>query len=275
MVAVRRSTDSSYLPGLSPEIREVEAQLENAGVTPQSLYQLLRQGPDSFEALAASKGITLPKGMNREDLVAMLIDYVTNYQQENKGAPPPHTERLATRPLGGNGQFRSGAPVQGGWGGNGGTTAPAGAGTGTGTGTGTSRTGNGGTTAPVQPAGTARDIKGAKHVPLTAAEKADVAWDRLSPRMREAAEIAKGMGLTVTSGAEGFDGDGVHTSGSNHYSGSAIDVAGDPATMAKFYDLWKGQSPKELFYDPRGAIKNGQAIAPIGGHSDHVHLALD
>lgn len=29
----------------------------------------------------------------------------------------------------------------------------------------------------------------------------------------------------------------------------------------------------ELFYDPIGAIKNGQEIAPVGGHSDHVHIA--
>jgi hypothetical protein len=30
----------------------------------------------------------------------------------------------------------------------------------------------------------------------------------------------------------------------------------------------------ELFYDPLGAIKAGQQIAPVGGHSDHVHVAL-
>lgn len=30
----------------------------------------------------------------------------------------------------------------------------------------------------------------------------------------------------------------------------------------------------ELFYDPLGAYKFGQSIAPIGGHSDHVHAAF-
>jgi hypothetical protein len=30
----------------------------------------------------------------------------------------------------------------------------------------------------------------------------------------------------------------------------------------------------ELFYDPIGAIKNGAEIAPVGGHSDHVHVSL-
>lgn len=29
----------------------------------------------------------------------------------------------------------------------------------------------------------------------------------------------------------------------------------------------------ELFYDPQGGWKNGQSIGPIGGHSDHVHVA--
>src|SRR5678815_6124811 len=33
-------------------------------------------------------------------------------------------------------------------------------------------------------------------------------------------------------------------------------------------------STAELFYDPLGAYKHGQAIAPIGGHSDHLHAAF-
>lgn len=32
---------------------------------------------------------------------------------------------------------------------------------------------------------------------------------------------------------------------------------------------------KELFYDPQGGWKNGSQIGPIGGHSDHVHVAAD
>jgi hypothetical protein len=35
-----------------------------------------------------------------------------------------------------------------------------------------------------------------------------------------------------------------------------------------------GAGINELFYDPLGAIKHGQRIAPIGGHRDHVHVAL-
>lgn len=35
-----------------------------------------------------------------------------------------------------------------------------------------------------------------------------------------------------------------------------------------------GGGIRELFYDPLGAIKNGQRIAAIGGHEDHVHVAL-
>jgi len=33
--------------------------------------------------------------------------------------------------------------------------------------------------------------------------------------------------------------------------------------------------PAELFYDPLGAIKYGKRIAPIGGHSDHLHFAYN
>lgn len=31
---------------------------------------------------------------------------------------------------------------------------------------------------------------------------------------------------------------------------------------------------RELFYDPRGAYDEGRWIAPIGGHSDHVHVSF-
>jgi hypothetical protein len=35
-----------------------------------------------------------------------------------------------------------------------------------------------------------------------------------------------------------------------------------------------GFNPAELFYDPMGAWKNGQRIAPIGGHGKHIHAAF-
>lgn len=47
-------------------------------------------------------------------------------------------------------------------------------------------------------------------------------------------KLASDMGLAITSEDEGYDGDGVHTSGSYHYKKRAIDVAGPPERMAKF-----------------------------------------
>jgi len=80
---------------------------------------------------------------------------------------------------------------------------------------------------------------------------------------------AERMGLTVTS----YKG-GKHAPNSYHYSGRAIDVAGSPAAMARFYRYMAQYSPTEQFYDPIGGIKNGQNIGAIGGHSDHVHIAF-
>ena len=75
----------------------------------------------------------------------------------------------------------------------------------------------------------------------------------------------------------------VHTSGSYHYRtdregrGEAIDVSGDPAQMMAF-DQWVarkwGKGVTELFYDPGTSIKEGTEIGAIGGHGDHVHVAV-
>lgn len=70
----------------------------------------------------------------------------------------------------------------------------------------------------------------------------------------------------------------VHTSGSYHYSGEAIDVSGDTNAMARFdrYVATRfGDTVAELFYDPGISIDNGVPIGPIGGHEDHVHVAID
>lgn len=77
--------------------------------------------------------------------------------------------------------------------------------------------------------------------------------------------------------------DPVHTSGSYHYQrdkkgrGEAIDVSGDSAAMLKFDKFvakkW-GAGVTELFYDPGISIKEGQPIGGIGGHGDHVHVAV-
>jgi hypothetical protein len=84
--------------------------------------------------------------------------------------------------------------------------------------------------------------------------------------------MARDMGLQITSTTGGQ-----HAANSWHYKGRAADVAGSPAQMAAFYKAALGRYDGkllELFYDPIGAIKNGQSIPAIGGHSDHVHIAL-
>lgn len=77
--------------------------------------------------------------------------------------------------------------------------------------------------------------------------------------------------LTITATTNG-----VHVANSYHYRGRAFDAAGKPADMAAYYQ-WAhdtyGHTLAELFYDPKGAVKNGRDIPAIGGHSDHVHTA--
>lgn len=71
------------------------------------------------------------------------------------------------------------------------------------------------------------------------------------------------------------------TSGSGppswHYQGRAIDVSGDSDKLKKFNELVArryGKRVKELFYDPGISLDSGKKISPIGGHSDHVHVAM-
>ena len=204
--------------------------------------------------------------MTSQDMLQMLIDWIQSGGPEaNKRATAPRSLGTLSSPQGG------GTPAVSGGGGSSGGVSSGGSTSGAGTPSGSTTSGTA-----AQPNGEIpKSFKDAKRVPLTDAEKADVAWDKLTPKVQQAAEIAKGMGLTVTSGAEGFDGDGVHTSGSNHYSGDAIDVSGDAGAMARFYETMKQLDPgsRELFYDPLGGRKNGQEIGAIGGHGDHVHYA--
>lgn len=88
-------------------------------------------------------------------------------------------------------------------------------------------------------------------------------------KLEFAKRVAHKFGLTITSTTGGQ-----HAPGSYHYRGRAIDVAGPPAAMARFFRFFAHYKPTELFYDPIGAIKNGNRIPPIGGHSDHVHVAF-
>lgn len=90
-----------------------------------------------------------------------------------------------------------------------------------------------------------------------------------SQKLQHAMSVAKKMGLTITSTTGG-----THAPGSYHYQARAIDVAGSPSAMARFYRYFQGKSPTELFYDPLGGIKYGQSIGAIGGHGDHVHVAF-
>lgn len=75
----------------------------------------------------------------------------------------------------------------------------------------------------------------------------------------------------------------VHVTDSYHYRtdskgrGEAIDVSGDAEKMMAF-DHWVarkwGKGVTELFYDPGISIKEGSEIGAIGGHEDHVHVAV-
>lgn len=92
---------------------------------------------------------------------------------------------------------------------------------------------------------------------------------------RAAAKLAARFGLQVTSTTGGK-----HVANSLHYRGLAIDVSngsGPTPQMAAFFNAAKRAFQGhilELFYDPVGAVKNNAPIPPIGGHSDHVHIAI-
>jgi hypothetical protein len=74
---------------------------------------------------------------------------------------------------------------------------------------------------------------------------------------------------------------GTHSPTSWHYKGRAVDFgdAKNSPEKLRALSMWaKRNAPrvKELFYDPLGFyIKNGKIIkGSIGGHGDHVHLAM-
>ena len=70
----------------------------------------------------------------------------------------------------------------------------------------------------------------------------------------------------------------VHVSDSYHYRGLAIDVSGPPDRMLAFDHYVAstfGPTVAELFHEPGINLKNGKKTSPIGGHTDHVHVALD
>lgn len=72
--------------------------------------------------------------------------------------------------------------------------------------------------------------------------------------------------------------DPVHTGGSMHYSGNAIDFQGDPSELSEL-NRWLakkyGSRTSEMFYDPGINIAEGTETSPIGGHPSHVHFGLE
>lgn len=88
-------------------------------------------------------------------------------------------------------------------------------------------------------------------------------------KLNYAEQTARAFGLRITSTTGGH-----HAPNSYHYVGRAVDVAGSPANMARFYRHMAQFAPTELFYDPMGGMKNGRNIGAIGGHRDHVHIAF-
>jgi TP901 family phage tail tape measure protein len=92
----------------------------------------------------------------------------------------------------------------------------------------------------------------------------------------KAMALAQQHGLSITSTTGG-----THAPGSYHYSGRAFDASNGtntPEERSYFLDAasrWGGKM-LELFYDPIGwYIKNGSKVpGAIGGHSDHVHTAM-
>ena len=98
----------------------------------------------------------------------------------------------------------------------------------------------------------------------------------ISPALYDELSGATTMGLHLTSGYR----PGARTkhgtkSDHSYYPSKAIDVAGAPSQMARFFRWLIGQTDvKQAFYDPLGSIFGG-ALSSYreGGHSDHVHVA--
>ena len=101
--------------------------------------------------------------------------------------------------------------------------------------------------------------------------------------------LAKTFGLIITSGyrsvekqaqlyAKRSSSGSVGRPGKSwHNSGRAIDVSPDAKGQAFLRYAFANPSQfKEVFYDPAGiSIKNGKIIqSTIGGHSDHIHIAM-
>lgn len=116
-------------------------------------------------------------------------------------------------------------------------------------------------------------VKGSRKASLGGKAGVGASSSRLQYAMQKAREF--GLRITSTTG-------GTHAKNSWHYKGRAFDAsnANSPTPQMRNFALWAaktyGKSALEMFYDPLGwYIKNGSRISgAIGGHSNHVHLAL-
>lgn len=91
-----------------------------------------------------------------------------------------------------------------------------------------------------------------------------------------AAVLAQFPGIVITSTTGG-----THANGSYHYKGQAFDCdfggnhSGDGAVFDFLLPMAQSGVLIELFFDPRGGWKAGNSVGAIGGHQDHVHVAVD
>ncbi len=224
-------------------------------------------------------------GKDMQELLALLVDAVKSglmgNQSRNQGSMKPQSFGNATRSAGGHRSWRpSGNGRAGG--------SPGGSPGGTTSGASHNRTTG---AAPrdntVGENATLEQMKERTPPDLRArAEQVDPSqiphYDKRSPKAQWGARVAVAMGLRITDTTDGTPGDGIHSNSSHHYDENhsdgrihAIDVGGDSATMGRYFDMMKQIDPgsTELFYDPRGGVKNGRQIAAIGGHGNHVHYA--
>lgn len=86
-------------------------------------------------------------------------------------------------------------------------------------------------------------------------------------------------GLTITSGTGGS-----HVSGSYHYKGEAVDIAGSGPEMFRASDWIKSsglyRKLAEGIHNPNLAVKDGRMVSPSfysgvwAGHANHIHVAV-
>ena len=100
-------------------------------------------------------------------------------------------------------------------------------------------------------------------------DKLEAVHGGYSAQLFGAMQQAVGMGLTVNSTVTGG-----HATHSFHYLGRAFDAVGTPGQMNAYFNYEASHAkPAELIHGNR-FLKNGHAVAPIGGHDNHVHTAF-